>query len=95
MIRNRKLARSIADVGWGMFKQFVVYKANWGNKRVVFVDRFFPSSKLCNDCKEKHVMLSLSDRVWVCANCGCEHDRDQNAARNIKEEGLRILQESA
>ena len=94
MIRNHKLARSIADVGWGMFKQFVTYKANWANKRVVFVDRFFPSSKLCHQCQEKHVMLSLSDRVWVCTNCGCRHDRDVNAAQNIKAEGIRILQES-
>lgn len=91
MIQNKRLARSIADVGWGMFKTFITYKANWANKYVVLVDTFFPSSKMCHGCKEKHTLLSLSERVWVCPKCGIEHDRDENAAQNIKEEGKRIL----
>jgi putative transposase len=91
MIRNRKLARSIADVGWGTFKTFITYKAVWANKTVVLVDRFFPSSRLCNGCHKKNTLLSLSDRVWVCPHCGTEHDRDENASKNIKEEGILIL----
>lgn len=91
MIRNRKLARNIADVGWGMFKTFVSYKAMWANKTVVLVDRFFPSSRLCNGCHKKNTLLSLSDRVWVCPHCGTEHDRDENASKNIKVEGIHIL----
>lgn len=91
MIRNKKLAKSIQDVGWGYFKQYISYKSEWANKIVVFVDRFFPSSKLCNGCKEKHTLLSLNDREWICPNCGGKHDRDLNAAQNIKEEGKRIL----
>ncbi len=91
MIKNKKLARHIADVSWGMFTTFVSYKANWEGKHVVLVDRFFPSSKQCHGCKEKNTLLSLSDRVWVCPSCGTEHDRDQNAALNIKEEGIRLL----
>jgi len=91
MIRNKKLARSIADVGWGMFKTFVSYKANWANKLLILIDRFFPSSKQCNGCKETNPLLSLSDRVWMCPSCGTHHDRDDNAAFNIKEEGIRLL----
>lgn len=91
MIKNKRLARSIADVSWSMFKTFVFYKAAWENKKVVLVDRFFASSKLCNGCKEKNTLLSLSDREWVCPKCGTLHDRDRNAANNIKEEGIRIL----
>jgi len=90
MIRNKKLSRSISDVGWGMFKTFITYKASWANKTVILVDRFFPSSKLCNGCHTKNTMLSLSEREWICPSCGMKHDRDQNASRNIKEEGMRI-----
>ena len=93
MIKNRRLAKSIQDVGWGYFKTYVQYKADWESKTVVFVNRFFPSSKLCNGCKEKNTLLSLTDRVWVCPKCAAEHDRDENAAQNIKEEGIRLLLE--
>lgn len=92
MIRNKKLARSIADVSWSMFKVFVSYKAEWANKKVILIDRFFPSLKKCSSCHEKNTLLSLSDREWVCPNCGAVHDRDMNAAKNIKKEGLRILE---
>lgn len=93
MIKNHRLAKSIQDVGWGTFKTFVTYKADWDNKTVVLVDKFFPSSKLCYGCKEKNVLLSLNERTWVCPNCGTEHDRDINASNNIKEEGIRLLKE--
>ena len=92
MIKNKKLSRSIADVSWSTFVTFVTYKAAWENRKVVFIDRFFASSKQCNGCHEKNTLLSLSDRIWVCPKCGEEHDRDLNAANNIKEEGIRILQ---
>lgn len=95
LIKNKKLARSIADVSWGMFVTFVTYKANWANKKVVRVDRFFASSKQCSGCKEKNILLSLSDRIWVCPTCATQHDRDVNAAKNIKEEGIRLLKTSA
>ena len=92
MIQNKKLARSIADVSWATFVTFITYKAAWENKKVVVIDRFFASSKQCNGCQEKNILLSLSERVWVCPKCGKEHDRDLNAANNIKEEGIRLLQ---
>jgi putative transposase len=91
MLRNRKLAKSIQDVGWGMFKTLLSYKCERKEKRLVLIDRFFPSTKQCNGCKEKNPLLSLSDRVWVCPSCGCEHDRDLNAAINILEEGMALL----
>lgn len=95
LIQNKKLARSIADVSWGMFSTFVGYKADWANKKLVLVDRFFASSKQCSGCKEKRTLLSLSDRVWVCPSCAAQHDRDINAAQNIKEEGIRLLKTTA
>ncbi|MFJ5624965.1 RNA-guided endonuclease TnpB family protein [Peribacillus loiseleuriae] len=91
LIKNKKLARSIADVSWSTFVTFVSYKAAWDNKKVILIDRFFASSRQCNGCKEKNTLLSLSDRIWVCPNCGAEYDRDKNAAKNIKEEGIRML----
>ncbi|WP_438315789.1 RNA-guided endonuclease TnpB family protein [Sporosarcina sp. FA9] len=94
MIKNRRLARSISDVGWSTFVTFVKYKADWDHKKIVLIGRFFASSKKCNGCEEKNTLLSLSDRTWVCSKCGREHDRDLNAAKNIKEEGIRILAET-
>ncbi|WP_438311266.1 RNA-guided endonuclease TnpB family protein [Sporosarcina sp. FA9] len=94
MIKNRRLARSISDVGWSTFVTFVKYKADWDHKKVVLIGRFFASSKKCNGCEGKNTLLSLSDRTWVCSKCGREHDRDLNAAKNIKEEGIRILAET-
>ena len=91
MIKNRRLARSISDVGWSTFVRFVTYKADWDHKKVVLIGRFFASSKKCNGCEKKNTLLSLSDRTWACSNCGKEHDRDLNAAKNIKEEGIRLL----
>jgi putative transposase len=94
MIKNRRLARSISDVGWSTFVSFVTYKADWADKKVVTIDRFFASSKMCSGCEKKNTLLSLSDRTWVCPNCGKEHDRDLNAAKNIKNEGIRLLAEA-
>ena len=81
MIKNRKLARHIQVASWGMFKTFEEYKALWRGKTVIFVDRWFPSSKTCSHCRKTNKMPTLSDRVWVCPNCKTEHDRDQNVQR--------------
>ena len=91
MVKNKRLAQSILDVGWSTFVTFLTYKAEWANKKIVSVGRFFASSKTCHGCGEKETGLTLSDRMWVCGACGAEHDRDHNAAINIKQEGIRIL----
>ena len=91
MMQNHKLAKSIQDVSFYELKQILQYKASWNDKQVVFIDRFYPSSKLCSDCGYKNDSLQLSDREWGCPECGVVHDRDINAAKNILEEGKRII----
>ena len=91
MMKNHKLAKSIQDVSFCELKRILEYKASWNDKRVIFIDRFYPSSKLCSACGYKNTELQLSDREWVCSECGVIHDRDINAAKNILEEGKRII----
>ena len=67
------------------------YKAEWEGKIYIEVDRFFPSSKTCSNCLNRVDSLSLDIRSWQCPKCGETHDRDINAAKNIRDEGLRIL----
>jgi putative transposase len=84
MLANEKLARAISDVGFGMLRSQVEYKAKRYGTRLVIADRWYPSSRLCSMCGWKNEALTLSDRTWVCAQCGAHHDRDLNAARNLK-----------
>ena len=88
MVRNRSLARSIADSGWSEFVRQLEYKAGWYGRTVEQVGRFFPSSKRCSRCGHMVEALPLSIRRWTCPVCACEHDRDVNAAQNILAEGL-------
>ena len=85
------LNRNLSDVSFGMFKQLLTYKANWNNKSIIKVDRFYPSSKLCHICGYKKIDLSLSDRTWLCPICNTTHNRDLNASINILNEGLKSL----
>lgn len=82
MMKNHKLARSIADVSWGSFISMLEYKCEWQGKNLVKIGRFEPSSRLCT-CGTINRELSLKDRVWTCANCGTTHERDMLAANNI------------
>ena len=91
MVKNHKLAKSISDAGWGQFCTMLKYKSEWEGKTYIEVDRFYPSSKTCNNCLNRVDSLSLDIRNWQCPKCGESHDRDINAAKNIRDEGLRIL----
>jgi putative transposase len=91
MMKNHNLARSIQELSLHRFKEMLRYKAEWYGRDVVEIDRFYPSSKLCSNCGHKNTELKLSDREWTCSSCGTKHDRDFNAAKNIKKEGERII----
>ncbi len=92
MVRNPKLALAISNVGWGMLNTMLKYKAEWSGKTYIEVDRFFPSSKTCNNCLYQIDKLPLDVRVWDCPSCNTKQiDRDINAAQNIRDEALRLL----
>lgn len=91
MLKNHKLAKAIQEVGFYRFKQVLEDKARNNYKEVVFVGRFYPSSKTCHKCGYMNRELTLNDRKWTCPVCGEHHDRDLNAAINILMEGERII----
>ena len=91
MLKNHSIAKAIKEVGFTRLKQVLTTKALANDKQVVFVDRFYPSSKTCSVCGYKKEDLTLNDRSWVCPQCGTKHDRDINAAVNILLEGKRML----
>jgi putative transposase len=85
MMLNRKLARSIADVGMGEFGRQIRYKCDWYGIRLLEADRWFPSSKQCSRCGQRKESLTLSERTYYCPNCGLMIDRDLNAAINLEQ----------
>ena len=91
MIHNHNLAKAISDCGWGQFCTMLKYKSEWAGKTYIEVDRFFASSKTCSACLNVVDSLSLDIRAWTCSKCHAYHDRDINAAVNIRNEALRIL----
>ena len=91
MLKNHKLAESIQEMNFGEFKRILEYKVKWYNRKIIYVDRFYPSSKTCHNCGYINKQLKLNDRQWVCPQCGAVIERDYNAALNILDEGLRIL----
>ena len=88
MVKNRKLAKAINDVGLGQFVTLLTYKANWHGKNILKVNRFFASSKICSHCHHKLDSLPLSVRNWACPSCQTHHDCDINAASNIRKQAL-------
>lgn len=91
MVRNHKLAKSISDAGWGTFTNFLAYKLERKGGKLVEIDRWFPSSKLCSNCFYQIGEMPLDVREWICPHCGTHHDRDGNAAINIRAEGIRMI----
>jgi putative transposase len=92
MVRSHNLAKAISDAGWGRFSNFLAYKLENKGGKLVEIDRWFPSSKLCSNCYHQVWEMPLDVRDWMCPHCGTHHDRDGNAATNIRAEGIRMLQ---
>lgn len=90
LMKNHKLAKSIADAAWSSFLDKVEYKATWYGRTYLKVSTFFPSTKLCHKCHYKNDELTLEDRKWTCPACGEPLDRDENSAVNILAEGRRL-----
>ncbi|MEV8391237.1 MULTISPECIES: transposase [unclassified Streptomyces] len=88
--RKAKLSRSILDAAWGELLRQLRYKCAWYGRTLVIVDRFFPSTRRCSSCHAKGPRLDVSVRAWVCTECGVAHDRDVNAAANLRDEGMRL-----
>ena len=91
MSKNHKLAKAIQDASFGTLVSMLKYKAAWHNRRIIEIGRFFPSSKLCSSCGYRMNYMGLEIRKWTCPQCNTIHDRDINAAINIMNEGLKIL----
>ncbi len=85
------LGKKLHDNGFGMFRTMLEYKAKKKGKHLIFADKFFPSTKLCSECNSKKETVKLSERVYVCEHCRTKMDRDYNAARNLKQYGIRKL----
>jgi putative transposase len=91
MMKNHCLAKSIGDAGWGAFTTMLKYKAEQAGKGYIEVNRFFPSSKACSNCLHVQSSMPLNIRSWRCDKCGSLHDRDINAAQNIRNEAQRMI----
>ena len=94
MVRNRHLARAISSCAWGEFRRQLEYKCQRYGRRLVVIDRWYPSSKTCSACGHVLAELSLGTRHWTCPSCGARHDRDINAAKNILAAGHAVARGS-
>jgi putative transposase len=90
MVKNHKLALAISDSGWGELTRQLDYKCRWYGRKLVAIDRWFPSSKRCSSCGHIVDKMPLNIREWTCLKCGCNHDRDVNASKNILAAGLAV-----
>lgn len=91
MLKDKHYAKGIQEVSWSIFKSMLTYKAEWYGKKVVAVDRYYASSQLCSNCGHKHEDVKNTNlRKWICPSCDFHHDRDLNAAVNIRNEVLRL-----
>lgn len=91
LMKNRKLSKSIADIGWSMFINMIMYKAERYGKELIQIDQWYPSSQICSHCHQNDGKKALSIREWTCTHCHIKHDRDINAAINIRNKGLELI----
>lgn len=91
MLGNHTLARAISDAAWADLRGMLEYKCQWYGRDLIVIDRWYPSSKTCSACGHVPAVLPLKVREWDCGNCGTRHDRDINAAKNIRAAGLAVL----
>lgn len=91
LMKNRKLSKSIADVGWSKFINMLKYKAERNGKLIIQIEQWFPSSQICSHCHHNDGKKALNVREWTCPNCHTHHDRDINAAINIRNKGLEMI----
>jgi putative transposase len=91
MVKNHNLAQAISDASWSTFVSMLEYKADWYGKNIIRIGQFAPSSKTCTTCGTINKDLQLKDREWTCKSCGTLHDRDKNAAINIKSFALKNI----
>jgi len=91
MVKNRRLAKAICDAAWGELVRQLSYKGDWAGRQIVEIDQWTPSSKKCSCCGHVMEKMPLNIRFWICPTCQAEHDRDVNAARNIRAVGLTVL----
>ena len=91
LMKNRKLSKSIADIGWSMFINMIMYKAERYGKELIQIDQWYPSSHICSHCHQNDGKKALSIREWTCTHCHIKHDRDINAAINIRNKGLDLI----
>src|SRR5246127_1082328 len=91
MLGNHSLARAISDAAWGDLRGMLGYKCDWYGRDLIVIDRWYPSSRTCSACGHLAASMPLNVREWDCANCGTRHDRDINAAANIRAAGLAVL----
>ena len=95
MLKNRRLSKHIADAGWGELVRKLKYKAEWEGKHLVKINQWFASSKTCSACGHKAEAMPLNIRHWICEKCHTNHDRDVNAAVNIRRQGIvKLIEES-
>ena len=94
MMEQKKLSRQISDASWGLLTQMLEYKCKWYGRELIKIDQYYPSSKMCSNCGNVKETLLLSERTYKCGNCGLEIDRDKNAAKNIKQTGIKIPEET-